>query len=202
MNPSFPNRIKKSSTFIFLVICLFNCKPHSSEWENANIDPNISKNSIYAQLNQEREILSFMEADDPLKKRSSDVSYSCGKKTSSGDDEYNPKDNNCRARFYDQDTLELRIGTGNMESGHGFTIQYKNGKFHVEPYYYNRENIEDTIKPSYKIIYQKLTLDKSTYKDGDSLYGYIDFKSIETNKNKEEHFGKGSFRAKIKEVSY
>jgi hypothetical protein len=53
------------------------------------------------------------------------------------------------------------------------------------------------------VVYQRLTLDRPLYKRGDSVYGRIDFKSIEIdqNKNKREHSGKGYFRAKVKGVN-
>jgi hypothetical protein len=63
-------------------------------------------------------------------------------------------------------------------------------------------HIDDEIEPTHKLIYQKLTLDKPNYKLGDSLYGKIEFKSIETDSNGEtkEHFGKGNFRTKVKKL--
>jgi hypothetical protein len=106
--------------------------------------------------------------------------------------------NNCRAIFIHSDTLSINIGISNGFSGWGFTIFYKDKKYYTEPYYFTDAEIPG-FESTYKIVYQKLALDKANYKVGDSLYGKIDFKSIETTKDKKrfEHFGKGYFRAKV-----
>lgn len=106
--------------------------------------------------------------------------------------------NNCRAIFLHSDTLSINIGISSGFAGWGFTIFYKDKKYYTEPYYFFDAEIPG-FEPTYKIVYQKLTLDKTNYKVGDSLYGKIDFKSIEITKDKKrfEHFGKGYFRAKV-----
>jgi hypothetical protein len=101
--------------------------------------------------------------------------------------------------FFHSDTLLINIGIGNGFGGHGFIISYKSKKFYTEPYFSTDVIYSDKVEPTYKIVYQKLILDKASYSSGDSLYGHIDFKSIETDKEKNttEHFGKGYFRTKV-----
>ena len=164
--------------------------------EELIIDPTISTAAIYNELDKQDEILSFMEKSDSFPKRSSDVTYSPGKNIIY---KSNIKNYNCRAYyfpFFHADTLLINIGSGNGFAGRGFIINYKDNRFYVKPYYYtctpSKENVE------YKLIYQKLILDKPKYKEGDSLYGKVDFKIIENNKyRKQEHKGEGYFRAKV-----
>ena len=131
-------------------------------------------------------------------KRTSDVAYFGGHKLNLEDDKYS-KLNNCRAYFFHSDTLSINIGIGNGFGGQGFIISYKNKNFYTHPYFWTDVIIEGEVEPKYEIVYQKLTLDKPTYSLGDSLYGYIDFKSVETDNymNTIKHFGKGYFRTKI-----
>jgi|SRR5882724_5972625 len=191
--------IGKLSILILFSVCLTHCnnKKETHQWSDAHIDAQISKDLIYQQLNAQEEIRSPMEKRDSFMKRTSDVAYFKGEKIDFKDDKYS-KFNNCRAYFH-SDTLAINIGIGNGFAGQGFLINYKNEKFYTEPYYYT-DVITGEADPTYKIVYQKLTLDKSGYKAGDSLYGKIEFKSLETDHDgtKIEHFGKGNFRAKVK----
>ena len=109
------------------------------------------------------------------------------------------KFNNCRAYFHHADTLSIKIGIGDGFGGFGFIINYKDKKFHTQAYLSTDMIIEGEIEPTHKIVYQELTLDRPNYQIGDSLFGKVEFKSIETsNKGKTtEHFGKGSFRTKV-----
>jgi hypothetical protein len=140
----------------------------------------------------------MLEEQDSLMKRTSDVEYFGREKLYK---EYS-KLNNCRAFFFKSDTLSINIGISSSHAGDGFIIKYKDKKFYTKPYYWDDVIMPGEVEPTYKIVYQKLTLDKINYKEGDSLYGKIEFKSIETDEylKKTEHFGKGSFRTKIKKL--
>ena len=198
MNLTFLNRIRIISVFIMVCLTNCNCKKKINQWDEISIDPEISKDSIYRELDKQEEIFSVLEEQDSLMKGTSDVAYFSGKKINLEDNKYS-KLNNCRAYFFHSDTLSIRIGIGNGFGGQGFIINYKDKKFYTEPYFSTDVIIEGEVEPTYKIVYQKLTLDKPNYKLGDSLYGRIEFKSIETEKlfKKTEHFGKGSFRTKV-----
>ena len=185
----------------FIVIFLTNCTTRSNPWDEVTIDQDISGDSIYRQLDKQVEIFDALEEHDSLMRRTSDVAYLSGFRINQGIDEYF-KDYNCRAYFLDSDTLSINIGIGNGFGGNGFIISYKDKKFYTEPYFSTDVIIVGEAKPIYKIVYQKLTLDKPNYKLGDSLYGKIEFKSIETDKyfRKTEYFGKGNFRTKVKRL--
>lgn len=169
------------------------------EWDEAKIDNNIPKDPVYTQLDTQNEIFSAFEKQDTLLKRTSDVAYFTGKKIDLKDTAY-AKLNNCKAHYFHSDTLYIAIGIGNGFTNRGFLISYKNRKFHTEPYFSTDMVMEDEIKPVYKTVYQKLILDKAHYKIGDSLYGRIEFMSIETTRDnrKQKHFGIGNFRAKVR----
>lgn len=178
----------------FLSILTASCisKKDPPVWNDTTFDATIKNTPGYIQLDKQKEFFSAHEKQDSTCKKTSGVKYVSGNMNIEG---YN----NCRAWYHQSDTLWINIGIATGLNGTGFTIKYKNKKFYTEPYYWT-DLITDEPDPTYKIVYQKLTLDKSAYKSGDSLYGYINFKSIETDNNnhKTEHWGKGYFRTKIK----
>lgn len=170
------------------------------KWNEAEIKDSISKASVYARLDSQNEIFSVFEKQDTLMKRTSDVAYFfTGEKIDLKDSGYS-KLNNCKAYYFHSDTLLINIGIGNGLTDRGFVIRYKNRNFYTEPYFSTDIVMEHQKEPIYKILYQKLILDKAHYKIGDSLYGRIEFKSIETttDNRKQEHFGIGNFRAKVR----
>ncbi len=199
MNSHNLNDIKRLF-LVIIIVSLTNCntKQETDKWDNVKINSNISKESIYSTLDKQEEIYGF-ELEDSLMKRTSDVAYFSGEKINLLDDKYS-KLNNCRAQFNKSNILIINIGISNGFSGWGFTISYRNKKFYTEPYSFTDMVIPDEVEPTYQIIFQKLTLDKANYKLGDSLYGRLEFKSIETDKEnkKIEHFGIGNFRTKVK----
>lgn len=174
----------------------------TTQWAEATIDPHISKEAIYSHLDKQPELFSIFEEQDSSKKRTSDVAYFSPyfPQEKYQNDKAFAKYNNCRAFFLRSDTLTIRIGFGTGFGGWGFTINYKDKKFHTEPHFTTDAIGIDQVEPTYKVVYQKLTLDKPTYKLGDSLYGRIEFKIIQTTEgssSKAGHSGAGSFRTKV-----
>jgi hypothetical protein len=192
--------IQKFVIYLFAILCLTNCagKKQNDQWGTADINSAISQDSIYKQLDKQPELFSVPERQDDLMKRTSAVAYFSGHKINTQDDKY-AKLNNCRAHFFHSETLVINIGIGNGFGGHGFIIRYKNGKFNTKPYFVTDVIYPGEVEPTYKIVYQKLILDKANYLSGDSLYGHIDFRSIEIDKNHDttEHYGIGCFRTKV-----
>lgn len=194
------NRNNINKLFLVLITVYFtncNTKKEIVKWDDAKINFNITKELVCSELDKQKEIFGF-ELGDSAMKRTSDVAYFSGEKINLLDDNLS-KLNNCRAQFIQSGILIISIEISNGFSDWGFTIFYKNKKFYTEPYSSTDMVIPDEPKPTYKIIYQKLTLDKANYKFGDSLYGRIEFKSIETDREnkKIEHFGIGNFRTKV-----
>jgi hypothetical protein len=188
------------SLLLFIVICISSCKSklQHKQWDNAGIDPTITQSPSFKLLNQEKEVFSVLEKQDTSAKRTSGVLYFTKGHVNLSDSN-SAKLNNCRAYFFHGDTLSINIGIGNDFGGWGFIINYRNKKFYAEPYYSTDVIIVGEPEPIYEIVYQKLTLDKTSYKVGDSLFGKIDFKAIEIDqdKTKIEHSGKGHFRTKV-----
>lgn len=196
------NNLARLPLLLFILLYLTNCnlREDKAQWDKAIIDSNISKEPVYLELDKKSEIFSVFEEQDSLMKRTSDVEYLTEKKINPGEFN-NPKYNNCRAYFFNSDTLFIDIGIGNGFGGQGFLIKYSKNKFYSEPYFSTDVIIPGEPEPTYRIVYQKLFLDKSSYKISDSLYGKIDFKSIENLKGKTiEHFGKGYFRTKVRKL--
>lgn len=198
----YPLTIKLANIILLsaMISLLSNCSNQQTwdQWDVANIDPLLSKDSVYKQLDKEKEIFSLYEKQDSLVKRTSGVSYFSGKRIDLNDTRYT-RYNNCRAYYFKPDTLSINIGFGSGFGGSGFIINYIDKKFYTEAYVGTDVIIEGEVEPTHKIVYQKLTLDKTNYVVGDSLFGNIEFKSIETDNEggRTEHFGKGHFRTKV-----
>lgn len=187
---------------IFFLLLIPNPQIIKEKWSLIEIDSTISKNFIFKKLDKKTEIFNRTEKYDVSDKRTSDVTYFDTKYKSLRKEKYS-KNNNCRAYYFKSDTLMINIGLGLGFGGRGFIVRYKNKNFYTEPYNWNDIGVEGDSDfeqyPIYKIVYQKVTLNKLHYTVGDSLFGKVDFKSIEINRDssKIEHFGKGYFRTKV-----
>lgn len=203
--------MKYTSLFYFLV-CLISCqqsKPKSVkvdsnsvnkkdiEWSYANIDSNLVHNPAYKELDKEKEIcLSYIKGV-PIGKRSSGVSYTTANKDSL--DNFS-RYYNCQSFLDSNNKLLINIGMGNGFVAKGFTVRYFDRQFSTKPFYFEDVIIENAPKPVYRISSQYLSLNKSTYNIGDSLYGKIDFEIFEMsgeNINR-KHVAHGYFRSKVK----
>lgn len=198
------NRSSYSRTILLIAACIIistalSCqdKKQVERWDIVNIDPQISGHSVYKRLDKENELFSAHEKQDSSIKRSSDVAYTKTGKDITPNINY-LKFNNCRSFFFHSDTLTINIGIGDGLGGQGFVIRYKNNKFYTEPYFITDVIVRGEPSSTYELEYQRLTLNKSGYKIGDSLYGRIDFKSIETRKRERIiHTGNGYFRTRV-----
>lgn len=175
-------------------------KHHDKRWDNAIIDAAISNNAVYQQLDQEREVSSVLDIQDTSAKRTSGVAYFT-KGHVNLTDSSSARLNNCRAYFFNRKILTIDIGIGDGFGGWGFFINYKNGMFYTEPYYSTDVDDPADPEPVFNVLYQKLSLNKTTYEPGDSLYGKIEFKSTEIDQDGKEisHSGNGYFRTVIEE---
>jgi len=188
-----------AASILICVILWLGCnKKADQKWEEVTIDPEIAHDTVYHRLDKLSEIFYGIVPPDSSARRSSDVTYFIDNPDVINSKTY-AKSNNCRAYFYQSDTLLIRISNESLFSGKGFTINYKAKRFFVEPFSWIDYGIEGAPEPSYEVVYQNVSLNKATYSVGDSLYGSVDFKSIETTPDgvKRQHIGKGLFRAKI-----
>jgi len=191
------------AAMVFIMLYETSChsRVQQNRWNEAVIDRKLSENMIFFQLDKQTEIFSFGEKQDSLIKRTSDVAYLTGEKINLPGSSYS-KYNNCRANLV-HDTLRISIGIADGFVGWGFVIEYYDKNFCTEPYHWTDADDPYAPKPTYRIVSQNLTLNKAVYKIGDSLYGQVSFKTIETNRdiNAIEHLGKGSFRTKVERPS-
>jgi len=67
------------------------------------------------------------------------------------------------------------------------------------PYFVTDTHTPDEQEPVYKTLFQRLRLDKERYGKGDSVFGYVDFKILETTRpdSTAAHYGKGYFRGRV-----
>ena len=186
----------KLSLFIVLFASLFSCKKGKTiVWNDVNFDSKISGNPVYQKLNTQKEILAVYEHDTSMR-RTSDVTFT--KEYGGVNPLQSSKHYNCRSYYFNPEILTINVGLGSGLGGDGFIINYKNGKFYTEPYYYTDLEEDKKKEPVYKLIGQTLTLDKSQYHLGDSLYGKIDFHILEINEGRETGLcANGFFRTKI-----
>jgi hypothetical protein len=84
--------------------------------------------------------------------------------------------------------------------GHGLIIKYSNKKFNTKAYRHTDLFIIGETTPNQKLINHKLVLNKANYKIGDSLFGRIEFKSIEINNQGDTvlHISNGNFRGSVR----
>jgi hypothetical protein len=73
--------LRRISFLICFNIFFTNCNSKSGriKWDNAVIDTNISKDTVYGRLDKVKEIFSALEKIDSSMKRTSDVEYSTGR---------------------------------------------------------------------------------------------------------------------------
>lgn len=196
------NVVIRNAFILAILYIQFNCmdKKDVHQWKPVRIEPKISEDPVYALLDEQGEVFSAFEKEDSLMKKTSDVAYFNSRLNMP--DSNAAKVNNCKAYFFHSEILTISIGVSNGFSAHGFIINFKDSLFYVEPFYSTDAIVEDEKDPSYKIVYQKLTLDKSHYQLGDSVYGKIEFEAIETGADNRsfKHSGKGNFRAKVGEM--
>jgi hypothetical protein len=187
-------RFKLLVTLVLLIISACN----SERWGKVVIDTALVKDAHYRNL-LDKKIeyeYNFAKQKPDTLRGSSGVDYKV-----IGDAHQNKFSTlyKCKS-YFSGDTLKINIGIGNGHAGNGFIISYLNNRFYTAPYLYSLtvNGVEDSAS-EYRIVHQSLILDRLNYQIGDSIWGKIKFKSIETNIDKKEieHIGEGYFRAKI-----
>ena len=189
------NTALKSIIFFFILQAILNCNNKKQDWNETNFDSKLSQNDSIKLMNELYDSVEFYNDSISGNKKTSFVIY---------DNDYNK--NICKVQKKN-DTLDINIGYSSGFSSGGFIILYANRKYKIQPYY-GTDNIAifvdekgKEIKPAppkHFFKNPKLILDKPNYKKNDSIYGFIDFSSLEINDNKKtNHKGRGYFKAKI-----
>lgn len=183
------------------MMVLLSCKSTKtsdlSGWSNASFNNAISENLVFQSLyNSPQTIFTFNDANGK---------DTCGvacMDENAREHSFNPSAYyRCHA-IIDSDTLFIDIGSNSPWSGTGFTIQYAGGKFATKPYCWTHNNPVIPVRND-TIINQKLVLQKSNYKTGDSLFGKVSFDIIGDYQGEKKKYNRqGTFRAKVKEPYY
>jgi hypothetical protein len=195
--------MKSNYFIIILFVMLVSCKQNKDDkqimWNKIMVDSFIKNDSTFSKLNTKNEVLFPFKKKDLVSKQSCDIFYFDGKQK-----DYKIYLNNGFYRNYkcipiidNLGVLKIIIDYSDGFSSHGFTITCKNKEFTTTTYYHADFNSKE--KKTHKIIYQKLILNKAIYQLNDSIFGKIEFKSIDKYSNNfvKEHNGKGFFRGKI-----
>ncbi|WP_313032337.1 hypothetical protein [Soonwooa sp.] len=183
-------RLKEISPFLVLLF-IINCS-NKKDWNQTDFDETLTQNDSIKLMSSFYDPMEFYNDSLSNNKKTSFVNY----------DNDNNK-NICEAKIIN-DTININIGYSTGFSSKGFNITYFDKKFSINPYY-GTDNIAVFIDENGKEIQeeppkhffnnQKLILNKSDYKKGDSIYGFVNFSSLETNKNQRtNHKGKGYFK--------
>lgn len=169
------------------------------EWSTINMDTAIAKSPVYKMLDKQRDLFNIFEKRaDTLKPKTSNVSYRTNRNRSIDDTTY-ARLNKCRG-YLVNDTLKIDIGSSSGFAWDGFIINCYNKQFTILPYYGSDAMIlDDAREPTtFKVLNQSVTLDKPAYHLGDSVYGRVNFKMIETTAGQKiNHIGYGYFRGKV-----
>lgn len=171
----------KRLSIVILFLGLLSCeKQKDPYWSEVDFDAKISSDPAFLKMDEE----GFVSlSDNPKISKTSDVRYN--KKDLNRTDNLN-MDNTfknfvCSAIFNHSDTLFIDIGLHSWFSGSGFVLSFFNRTFNAQPYSYTDIVLENQTRPTYKILSQKLTLNKLSFVVGDSIYGSVEFRIIETN---------------------
>lgn len=164
----------------------------------ADIEPNIKNEKIFKIMDSQKEIINGTERyDSVVRKKSSSVLFYVGKKPTIKDELFIAGFNNCRAISL-KGKINISIGYNSGYSGGGYEIDYLYGRYKIQPYAFTDVVPDNRKEPDYKILRQKLTLDKRYYRVGDSLYGKIDFVMLFNDDGKKLNvYGNGYFRTKV-----
>lgn len=178
---------------IFFVLILVNSCSTSKKWESVKIDSELKFNPEFKKLDFQNELFDFdsWSKNDAIFKKSSDIHYTIEYPEFNEAVEAKTK---CRSHFHKK-KLVVYCGNNNGSGGEGFTISYQDKKFLIKEK--GHTDVMILYEPKQEIILQSLILDKETYKEGDSIYGYVDFKIIRTDIENfvSIHEGKGYFRS-------
>ena len=188
----------KKLSRVLLFLGLISCEKQKDHyWSKVDFDNKISINLAYSKMDEE----GFVSlSDNPKVRKTNNVKYNEKDLNRTDNLDMNNTFENfvCSANLNHSDTLFIDIGLHSWFSSSGFLITYFDSNFITQPYSYMDIIMENETRPTYKILSQKLTLDKASYAVGDSIYGSVEFRIIEINGTLQtRHAANGFFRTKI-----
>ena len=200
----------KKLVILFAVFTIFSsCNKHKT----SNIDEYIEINKVFKVnahtkndtsfifLNSLPETYNYLDNFIPNARKTSNVHFNYGKDTKAIE-HYHSVNNNVNVYKLPNDSLVISIGTGDGYTGYGVTIKIHKNIFLTNYYKFDDMISYDDIRPKQTILYQDLILDKPNYELNDSLYGFINFRSLYIGKREDTLYVNaiGHFRGKVKEI--
>ena len=194
----------KRIILLFIVITIASCvsrkPPVVSMFGNVKIDSSIPKDKYVQNLFKGKVIPSegvvFNDSTPTLKSCAINYAKILLKEHTLGTE----KEFYCNANITETDSLLISIAVRYEEFIRGFHIVVKDNKFYTQPFT-RVWHLLNYPEPVYLIRDQALTLDKSNYNKGDSLYGEVYFHITQVSgrgNDNYEHYAGGYFRTKVK----
>ncbi|MCT2562772.1 hypothetical protein [Chryseobacterium herbae] len=181
-------KIKKVFLFILIgivAIPIFMATYYFISWKRTEIDANLSKNPIYKTFDQQKQRTIFESDSENVKSNTFKIKV----KNQTGEEYY-------ACAIYDQKyNLEIVFKAGDGFSGGGYKIQNLGNRYKINHYSYTDNHSSHTPEEYTKLLESKLILDKSSYKKGDPIFGYVRFK-FQNGYGLEKYFeeGEGFFK--------
>ncbi|MCE3076818.1 hypothetical protein [Chryseobacterium gwangjuense] len=183
------SKIKKFGKYLLIAIIaslLFVLGKYFFLWSPIEVDHNLNKKTLFKDFNHQKQQYIVGGDSEEIKTNNFKV------KTDSFSSEsyiYSIQDNPL--------SLQIQIFTGDGYSGGGYNVEIINNRYKVSLYHYtdNPKPFDFMNEEYYKIIDSKVILNKDSYKKGDSIFGYTEFK-IQKGYGPEKYFeqGEGYFK--------
>ncbi|RQO38291.1 hypothetical protein DBR39_15610 [Chryseobacterium sp. KBW03] len=179
-------KIGKILIIIVLGLLVFIIGKFLLVWDGVEVDHSLSKRSLFKTFDRQKQETIWSKRGI----KSNDF------KTKMETDSLSPEYYECA--IHKNPILTVRLYVGDGFSGGGFQIDILQNRYKISPYSYT-----DNIKPFdfldtgeyYKVLDSKLILDKESYKEGDSIFGYTELK-VQRRYGPEKYTveGKGYFK--------
>lgn len=193
------------AVFAFFISCNKHKTLNSEEYIEINkvfkVNANIKNDTAFIFLNSLPESYNYLDDLIPNARKKSNVHFNYGKDTEAME-HYFSVNNNVDVYKLPNDSLVVSIGTANGYTGYGISIIIHKNSFLTKYYKFTDMISSDDAKPKQTILYQDLLLDKPNYELNDSLYGFINFRSLYIDEREDTLYvnAKGHFRGIVKEV--
>ncbi|MEN5306365.1 hypothetical protein ABE425_02550 [Chryseobacterium cucumeris] len=158
-------------------------------WNSVEVDHSLSQKTLFKSFDQQKQTSIWGSESEDIK--TNDF------KTKS--DSISPAYYSCS--ITENPMLNVTFSVGDGFSGGGFQIDIFQSRYKISPYSYT-DNVKlfDFLDTGeyYKVLDNKLILDKESYQKGDSIFGYTELK-VQRRYGPEKYIeeGKGYFKGKV-----
>ncbi|MDJ1471164.1 hypothetical protein [Xanthocytophaga flava] len=175
-----------------LLLLITSCNQKQNyQYDTFTVDTTLSKQLVFRLMDNEYELTNPFDKDTIPRKTTSTVTIAVLK--DSHDRMYTMDKLRCKASLK-KDTLRITIGYADGFTGAGISIRAAGNTFTTLPYQFY-DVITGEKEPIIHIEKQKLMLNKAVYQVGDSLYGHLYLRTIDTDCVKK--YASGFFRTVV-----